>query len=105
MPVSPASVFTRTTICLRVLPVQDEGGSSGFMGMARQTASTAVIFMRLHAPWLHAPWLHTPWLHTPLASHSIVERFRETRGLDAHGIERVRAQPREKAPPVGDAVD
>src|SRR5882762_1212929 len=40
-----------------------------------------------------------------IASRSIVEGFGETRNLDAHGIERVRAQPREKALPVGDAVD
>jgi len=45
IPVSPASVLIRTTICLRVEPVHDEDGSSGFMGMARQIASTAVIFM------------------------------------------------------------
>jgi hypothetical protein len=44
-PVGPPSVFTRTTICLRVAAVHGDGGSSGFIGRARQIASIAVIFM------------------------------------------------------------
>src|SRR3972149_1974060 len=44
-PTSPASVRTRTTICLRVPAVHEDGGVMGFMGMASGMVSIAVIFM------------------------------------------------------------
>src|SRR5215471_14234929 len=82
VPVSPSSVVTRTTICLRVAPVHADGGESGFSGMARGMAWIAAIFIELG---------------------SVVDRCRAWRGRDAQRIEDVAADPIEETAPVVDA--
>src|SRR6266581_3532232 len=84
VPVSPSSVTTRTTICLRVPALHVEGGSMGFMGMASGMAWIAVIFMRLG---------------------SVVEGFGGKAPPDPDLLQGFRAHAGEKALPVVDADD